>query len=236
MSASVNLETTLSVIYTKDPEEPTSPEHLGPSQIWAATFTIENRTFSPELTNSSSETFQELATDLEVLLNYVFKDISGFLYVKVTSFEKGSIVCNFFIHTKLESSATAEDFVKVLVAAANGGKTGNYHITNIAVKDTVGAVKGEKPKDKFLLKVFGVAAFAGVVVLIIVVIVYKTIKRKRREREGQKDTYDVYPLNDFNSPNTEVEERKPALGKTRQANYAEMEEEGDEITPFYKPD
>lgn len=64
---------------------------------------------------------------------------------------------------------------------------------------------------------------------------FQAITRKRREREGHTKTGDVYPLNDFSSPNAEEEERQPALEKIRKANYEEIEEDGDEITPFYNP-
>lgn len=48
-------------------------------------------------------------------------------------------------------------------------------------------------------------------------------------------TGDVYPLSDFNAPNTEVEEGKAVLRKMRTTNYEDMDEDDDEITPFYKP-
>ena len=170
MSASVDIETTLSVVYTKSPEEPT----MRPERMLAGALTIENMEFTPELADSSSETFKELARDLEFLLNDVFEGVSGFLYVKVTSFDKGSIVCNFMIHMKTESLATAEEFEKVLTAAAKGGKTGKYQISNIEVQDTVGAVKGKEPEEKsFPLRVIAVAAFVGVVALVFVFILYK---------------------------------------------------------------
>lgn len=167
-------ESTLTVIYTYGREEPTSPT---PSKKWAAKFTIENMEFTTELATNSSKQFKKLANDLEDLLNDIFNQMSGFLYVKVISFEKGSIICNFFIYMKVESSATTKEFESILSAAAKSGKTGKFKITNIAVskdqEDSVGAVKGKKPKDEFPLKLFGVAAFGGVVVLIIVVLLYK---------------------------------------------------------------
>jgi len=173
-SAAVNLETTLSV-YTKSTEESTSTEPpTESSRMLIAKLTIEAMEFTLELADSSSEKFKELARDVELLLNDVFKEISGFLYVTVTSFENGSIVCNFMIHIKMESLATAEEFERILTAAAEGGKTGKYQISNIEVQDTVGAVKEKEPEGKSIpVKVIGVAAFAGVVVLIIVFLLYK---------------------------------------------------------------
>ena len=188
ISASLNQETTLdlSVVYSKGTQEPTTPELPESSHKLVGAFTITNMSFTPELANSESENFKELAKDLESLLNDVFDDISGFLYVKVISFVKGSIVCNFLIlvHTKVESPATADEFEKVLDAAAKSGKTGEYQITNVNIEvleqDAVGAVKGKEPKDRFPLKVIGVAAFAGVVALIIVFILYKVSVYKLR--------------------------------------------------------
>ena len=180
MSASVNLETTFSV-HTKRPLEPsTGPELRG----LFARLTIETMKFIPELADPSSEIFKELARDLELLLNDVFKEISGFVYVEVTSFENGSIVCNFMIYIKIESLAKAEEFERILTVAAKGGKTGKYQISNIEVQDNevqdnevqddVGAVKGKEPEGKSIpFKVIGVAAFVGVVALIIVFLLYK---------------------------------------------------------------
>ena len=77
----------------------------------------------------------------------------------------------FDIHANLESSATAEDFEKALIDAANNRKIGNYHITNIQVKGNVEAVMKEKtPQGQlyFLLRVIAVIIFAvGVAVLIV---------------------------------------------------------------------
>ena len=178
--ASVNLETSLvSEVYTKSPEEPTStnqselPAEF--TQMLVATLTIENMEFTPELADSSSEFFKELASDLELILKNVFEEIVGFLRVKVTSFKKGSIVCNFKIHMKRKSLLTAKDYEKALTAAAEGGKTGEYQISNVEVQDlNVGVVKGKESEEtSFPVKVVGVAAFVGVVALIIVFLFYK---------------------------------------------------------------
>ena len=182
MSASVNLEITVSV-YTKRPEQPTTRTELPVelTTVLIATLTIENMEFAPELVDSSSKTFKELARDLELLLDDTFTEISGFLYVMVTSFEKGSIVCNFMIHMKAESLATAEEFQKVLTAATKDGKTGNYQISKIEVhaQDNVGAVQEKEPEGKsFPVKVIVIAAFVGVVALIIVFLFYKVSKQK----------------------------------------------------------
>jgi len=182
MGASVNPEPTLS-IYTKSPQKPISmePPTTSSRRMLVARLTIETMKFTMELANSSSEIFKELAGELELLLNDVFEGISGFLFVEVTSFEKGSIVCNFMIHIKMESSTTAEDFERILTAAAKGGKTGKYQISNIHVQDTdtVVAVKEKEAEGKSIpVKVIGVATFVGVAVLIIVFVFYKVSERK----------------------------------------------------------
>lgn len=180
---------TVSLIYTRGPEEPTtldpmeipeessSPENPVAVQMWAATLTIENMEFTPALTNSSSETFKELASNLEAFLGDVFETIAGFLYVEVESFERGSVICNFVIYAKAESSATATAFETALISAVNAGKTGNYQITKVEVEvnDNVRAVKRDKPPDMRFhpLKVIGVAIFAGGVALIIVLLLCK---------------------------------------------------------------
>ena len=82
---------------------------------------------------------------------------------------------------KTESLATAEEFQKVLTAAAKDGKTGNYQISKIEVhaQDNVGAVQEKEPEGKsFPVKVIVIAAFVGVVALIIVFLFYKVCKQK----------------------------------------------------------
>ena len=137
---------------------------------------IENKKFTPELADPSSEIFKELARDLELLLNDVLEQIPDFLYVNVTSFENGSIVCNFMIHIKIESLAKAEEFERILTDAAEGGKIGKYQISKVEVpaQDTVAAVKGKEPEGKSIpVKVIAVAACVGLVALIIVFLLYK---------------------------------------------------------------
>lgn len=166
------------------PEEPTSHEPVKALQIWAAILTIENMEFSRDLANPSSQTFGKLSGTLTVLLSNVLKQISGFLSVHVKSFERGSIVCMLDIHANLESSATAEDFEKALIDAANNRKIGNYHITNIQVKDNVEAVmKEETPQGQrsFLLRVIAVIIFAVGVAVLIVLFTVKVRSRKSKD-------------------------------------------------------
>ena len=157
-------------------EEPTSPVPANALQIWAAVLTIENMEFTRDLAIPSSQTFRKLSGTLTVLLSNVLKQISGFLSVNVKSFERGSVVCMFDIHAKLESSATAEDFEKALIDAANNRKIGNYHVTNIQVKDNVAALMTEETPQgqrSFLLRVIAVIIFAGGVAVLIVLFTVK---------------------------------------------------------------
>ena len=162
---------------TERADDPRTKELPVAIRMLAATFTIENMEFSSELADTSSEIFKALAKDLEMLLTDLFEQIPGFSYVEVDSFERGSIICNFLIYTKEQSSATAEDFEKVLIAAVNEGKTGNYQITNVEVRDNlnVESVKSDKPQDKQFqpLKVIGVAILAGGVLLVIVILLVR---------------------------------------------------------------
>ncbi|CAH3014960.1 unnamed protein product [Porites evermanni] len=221
-------------------EEPTSIEPAKALQIWAAILTIENMEFTRDLANPSSQTFRKLSGTLTVLLSNVLNQVSGFLSVHVKSFQRGSVVCMFDIHANLESSATAEDFEKALIDAANNRKIGNYHITNIQVKDNVKAVMKEKtPQGQryFLLRVIAVIIFAVGVAVLIVLFIVKAIRKKRRQRsEGFVDTGEVYPLSEFNTTNTEMGERKPTLRKkVLMSSDGELDEDANELTPFYKP-
>lgn len=167
-------------------EEPTSIEPAKALQIWAAILTIENMEFTRDLANPSSQTFRKLSGTLTVLLSNVLNQVSGFLSVHVKSFQRGSVVCMFDIHANLESSATAEDFEKALIDAANKRKIGNYHITNIQVKDNVKAVMKEKtPQGQryFLLRVIAVIIFAVGVAVLIVLFIVKVRSRKSKDNE-----------------------------------------------------
>ena len=129
--------------------------------------------FTEGLTDPSSEEFAKLASDLEDALDNIFKEVSGFLFVKVVNFTKGSIVCNYLIHTKLESSATSDEFNKIL--SEKRGKIGKFVMeTEEEEEDSVAAVKGTQPrKNEFPLKVFAAAAFGGLVVMVIGFVLYK---------------------------------------------------------------
>ena len=136
----------------KVPEEstaqgPTQPGISSGTQIFEGILTIVNMEFSADLSKLSSEAFKTLEDDLTKLLNEIFQSITGFLYTKVDSFEKGSIVCKFSIFTKAESSS-AENYKTALVAASKDGNTGEFKMDKIEVKDTVtdesvGSFKGE---------------------------------------------------------------------------------------------
>lgn len=167
----------------KVPEEsttqgPTEPGIPTDTRIWKASLRIVNKEFSDDLSRPSSEAFKTLEDDLTKLLNEIFQSITGFLYTKVDSFEKGSIVCKFSIFTKAESSS-AEDYKTALVAASKDGKTGKFKMDEIEVKDTVtdesvGAFKGEKSKNDFQpLKVIGITIFVTAVVMVVLFLVVR---------------------------------------------------------------
>ena len=164
------VESTTTVIRTSGTEKPISPT---PSKVWRAKLTIINMVFTEGLTDPSSEEFAKLASDLEDALDNIFKEVSGFLFVKVVNFTKGSIVCNYLIHTKLESSATSDEFNKIL--SEKRGKIGKFEMeTEEEEEDGVAAVKGTQPrKDEFPLKVFAAAAFGGLVAMVIGFVLYK---------------------------------------------------------------
>ena len=135
--------------------------------------------FTEGLTDPSSEEFAKLANDLEDVLDNIFKEVSGFLSVKVVNFTKGSIVCNYLIHTNLESTATSDEFNKIL--SEKRGKIGKFEMETEEEEeeeeeeeDGVAAVKGTQPrKNEFPLKVFAAAAFGGLVVMVIGFVLYK---------------------------------------------------------------
>lgn len=224
---------------TESQEESTTREAPVDPKKWKASLTIENKEFNSNLAYNSSKAFKDLASDLEVLLRGILNQVPGFLYVKVDSFTKGSIICNFFIYTKAESTATIEEIENALIqliAASKRGETGNYSITDIHVKDNVNvdAGKDEKPsrENRFLpLKIIGVTVIAAALAMVIAFLLVKAIKkRRRRQREG-----DVYPLNEFTSSKAEVEEKRPALKTRHMPDDEEVGDGDDEATPFYKP-
>lgn len=228
----------------KVPEEPTTQGPTEPgiptdTQIWKASLRIVNKEFSDDLSRPSSEAFKTLEDDLTKLLNEIFQSITGFLYTKVDSFEKGSIVCKFSIFTKAESSS-AEDYKTALVAASKDGKTGKFKMDEIEVKDTVtdesvGAFKGDKSKNDFQpLKVIGITIFVTAVVMVVLFLVVRAIlKRRRRRGEGYSQSYDVYPLTDFDIKDA----AEPTFGKMRrlEEEAEDNEERAGEETPLNKP-
>ena len=156
-------------VYEKEPEIPTD------AQIWKASLTIVDMEFSDDLSKSSSKAFKTLAGDLTKLLDGIFQSITGFLYTKVDSFEKGSIVCKFSIFTKAGSSS-AKDYKTALVAASKEGKTGKFKMEKIEVYKTesVGTFKGEKSQKVFQpLKVIGITIFVTAVVMVVLFLVVK---------------------------------------------------------------
>lgn len=240
MSSSLYQEKSVSI---KVPEEsttqgPTEPGIPTGTQTFEGILKIVNMEFSADLSKSSSEAFKTLENDLTKLLNEIFQSITGFLYTKVDSFEKGSIVCKFSIFTKAESSS-AEDYKTALVAASKDGKTGKFEMDKIEVKKTVtdesvGAFKGEKSKSDFQpLKVIGITIFVTAVVMVVLFLVVKAIlKRRKRRGEGHSQSYDVYPLSDFDIKDA----AEPTFGKMRrlEEEAEDNEERAGEETPLNK--
>lgn len=232
---------TSETVGVKVPEEsttqvPTEPGIPADTQILKGILTIVDMEFSDDLSKSSSKAFKTLAGDLTKLLDGIFQSITGFLYTKVDSFEKGSIVCKFSIFTKAGSSS-AKDYKTALVAASKEGKTGKFKMEKIEVYKTesVGTFKGEKSQKVFQpLKVIGITIFVTAVVMVVLFLVVKAIlKRRKRRREGYSHSYDVYPLNEFDIKDA----AEPTFGKMRrlEEEAEDIEEGAGEATPLNKP-
>lgn len=147
---------------------------------------IVNIVFTSALNDKTSETFKNLSKSVEASLSAVYRNkIPGFLYLKIISFEKGSVICNFIVYTTPESNATESSLKNALVVANNENDIGGFKISEeIVVKE----VKSTKPttSDKMELWIILLIAVGSPVlmVLIIVLIVYVSIKINRIKTLG----------------------------------------------------
>ena len=106
---------------------------------------ISNEDYTDELSNSSSEKFRTLSSELTDILNKVFQNLPGFSHVVIIGFRKGSVICIFQVIVTKESEVTAE-VIQETLSDASKKDTGNYTFEDITVKEMTMKQTGQRLK------------------------------------------------------------------------------------------
>lgn len=139
--------------------------------------TVVNLVFTPELSDTTSVTFKNLSKKIEAALSAVYRNaIPGFLYLKVISFKKGSVICNFVVVTTPKSNATENSLKDVLLFANDKNELGGMKLSEEIVVNEVKASKTTRSTKMELWIIILISVGIPVLmVALIVAIVYVSL-------------------------------------------------------------
>jgi hypothetical protein len=132
---------------------------------------IQNKEFTEGLKNLSSPEFKNMSREFEAALNVVYRKIKGFLYTRVISFAKGSIVCNFRIITTVESKANETFLINILRRANVSDNLAGFILKNkIIIKELEAKTKSRERKlEDWMIGAIATACLLVVVMFILVI-------------------------------------------------------------------
>ena len=93
-----------------------------------------NLDFIEEYNDQSSLEYKSLVKNLTRTLENGFKNLDGFVGVRIVFLKKGSVVCNYIVILAKDSGVDGDDLKKTLQEASENGKLA-YKVKNIDVKE-----------------------------------------------------------------------------------------------------
>ena len=96
-----------------------------------------NLDFIEEYNDQSSLEYKSLVKNLTRTLENGFKNLDGFVGVRIVFIKKGSVVCNYIVILAKDSGVDGDDLKKTLQEASENGKLA-YKVKNIDVNGNCG--------------------------------------------------------------------------------------------------
>ena len=100
-------------------------------------------TFEDDYKNPNSKAYKDLTTNLRSSLEKTYKNIEGFIGIRILLIRKGSVVCMYIVILAKDSKAD-EEILKSTLEEASEDKTFGFKVTSVKVEEEPTA----KPEEK----------------------------------------------------------------------------------------
>jgi len=134
---------------------------------------IRNKNYHTNLSNPNTTMFKELAEEVEsIIMEIVSLNTTDILDAEVTSFRNGSVIADFYLRVRYDSSLSDQQYTKLL-SDANGTMWRGFYATNITVTLRATEESSSKPSqvedNSGISKVAVIATFTVLAGLLIAV-------------------------------------------------------------------
>lgn len=143
-----------------------------------------NLDFIEEYNDQSSLEYKSLVKNLTRTLENGFKNLDGFVGVRIVFIKKGSVVCNYIVILAKDSGVDGDDLKKTLQEASENGKLA-YKVKNIDVKEEATTETEEKLPEWALVIMILLGSLS---LVFLITMIYFCVKY-RRSILGDSDMY-----------------------------------------------
>lgn len=143
-----------------------------------------NLDFIEEYKDQSSLEYKSLVKNLTRTLENGFKNLDGFVGVRIVFIKKGSVVCNYIVILAKDSGVDGDDLKKTLQEASENGKLA-YKVKNIDVKEEATTETVEKLPEWALV----IMILLGCLSLVFLITMIYFCVKYRRSILGDSDMY-----------------------------------------------
>ncbi|XP_066027152.1 uncharacterized protein [Pocillopora verrucosa] len=143
-----------------------------------------NLDFIEEYNDQSSLEYKSLVKNLTRTLENGFKNLDGFVGVRIVFIKKGSVVCNYIVILAKDSGVDGDDLKKTLQEASENGKLA-YKVKNIDVKEEATTETMEKLPEWALV----IMILLGCLSLVFLITMIYFCVKYRRSILGDSDMY-----------------------------------------------
>ncbi|XP_031550010.1 uncharacterized serine-rich protein C215.13-like [Actinia tenebrosa] len=192
---------------------------------FVATAIIQNKKFTDALKDHSSQEFKKMSKDFESALNKIYsRTITGFLYTRVTSFEKGSIICTFLIITTAQSSANETLLTNVLQHANISANLNGFVLKgDVFINQIEPKTQPSKGKLKeWLIVTIAVVCSLVLVMVMLLIVCVQHLRRQKRQLKCQ-ESYDDWPEDSSTIEMKEYKKRRITQFRIEDAYESRME-------------
>lgn len=124
-------------------------------------------TFKDDYRDPNSEAYKDLTTNLTRSLEKTYKNIEGFIGIRILLIRKGSVVCMYIVILAKDSKAD-EESLKNTLEEASKNKTFGFKVTSVKVEEEATATPEEKLPNWALITMIALGSLSFVFLVTVI--------------------------------------------------------------------
>ena len=156
--------TSQAVVPTSTSSRPTTPVEGVKTVSMEMTLAL---TFKDDYRDPNSEAYKDLTTNLTRSLEKTYKNIEGFIGIRILLIRKGSVVCMYIVILAKDSKAD-EEILKNTLEKASKNKTFGFKVTSVKVEEEATAKPEEKLPNWALITMIALGSLSFVFLVTVI--------------------------------------------------------------------